>query len=99
MDKNGGLRMTTWDFTRKKWRFKPQDHDFAGNNGDSHLKMVVSIKRGGLVYQSGVLSNKIGACPLVNQQNDMENRNIQVQERSTFSRWGCDICINLLEGI
>ena len=36
--------MTTWDFTRKKWRFKPQDHDFAGNNGDSHLKMVVSIK-------------------------------------------------------
>lgn len=65
--------MTTWDFTRKKWRFKPQDHDFAGNNGDSHLKMVVSIKRGGLVYQSGVLSNKIGACPLVNQQNDMEN--------------------------
>jgi hypothetical protein len=73
MDKNGGLRMTTWDFTRKKWRFKPQDHDFAGNNGDSHLKMVVSIKLGGLVYQSGVLSNKIGACPLVNQQNDMEN--------------------------
>lgn len=71
--KNGGLRMTTWDFTRKKWRFKPQDHDFAGNNGDSHLKMVVSIKLGGLVYQSGVLSNKIGACPLVNQQNDMEN--------------------------
>ena len=60
-------------FYQEKWRFKPQDHDFAGNNGDSHLKMVVSIKLGGLVYQSGVLSNKIGACPLVNQQNDMEN--------------------------